>query len=268
MNRLAFGTLALLVWFAAQAAQPGDVSPATLTPIPLESDYVSSLPDYGSAPELHNEVWLNTGQPLPLSELRGKVVLLEMWTFGCYNCVNTLPYVRAWHDTYADQGLVIIGNHYPEFSYEADIDNLRAALVNLDIHYPVAQDNDRQTWDAYGNRYWPVIYLIDKHGRLRYWHIGEGAYETTEANIRDLLREAYLPPANATTEPSFTSVTAITAVNVRTGPGIEYPPIGTIHPDEAYIVRGQQAGWFRINYGGQEGYVSGEYVTVSPDTVP
>ena len=99
--------------------------------------------------------------------------------------------MREWHNTYADQGLVIIGNHYPEFSHEADLENLKAALERFEIPYPVAQDNDRATWSAYNNRYWPTLYLIDKKGQIRYTHIGEGAYAETEAAIQALLAEPY-----------------------------------------------------------------------------
>lgn len=99
--------------------------------------------------------------------------------------------MREWNSKYADQGLVIIGNHYPEFNYEKDLDNLAQAVADLDIEYPVAQDNDGKTWRAFGNRYWPTKYLIDKHGRIRYRHIGEGRYAETEAAIQTLLAEAY-----------------------------------------------------------------------------
>lgn len=149
------------------------------------------LPDLGEAPELTNQVWLNTERPLRLEELRGMVVLLEMWTFGCINCQRVIPHLRSWHERYMDQGLVIIGNHYPEFSYERDLDNLKQALIRLEIQYPVAQDNERATWKAYGNRYWPTLYLIDKGGRIRYTHIGEGRYDQTEQAIRALLEESY-----------------------------------------------------------------------------
>ena len=97
--------------------------------------------------------------------------------------------MREWHETYGSKGLVVIGNHYPEFNYEADLDNLKAALVELDIPYAVAVDNDRETWSAYDNRYWPTLYLIDKQGDIRYIHIGEGAYQETEAAIQTLLAE-------------------------------------------------------------------------------
>jgi hypothetical protein len=99
--------------------------------------------------------------------------------------------LREWHNTYKDQGLVIIGNHYPEFSHEADLDNLKAAIERLEIPYAVAQDNDRATWGAYNNRFWPTLYLIDKQGHIRYTHIGEGAYAETEAAIRALLAQPY-----------------------------------------------------------------------------
>jgi thiol-disulfide isomerase/thioredoxin len=149
------------------------------------------LRDSGPAPELTNEVWLNTDRPLRLADLRGKVVLLDMWTFGCINCQHVIPSLIGWHDTYSSQGLVVIGNHFPEFGYEEDLGNLKDALVRLDVPYAVAQDNDGKTWRAYRNHYWPTLYLIDKRGHLRYQHIGEGAYQETEAAIQALLAEKY-----------------------------------------------------------------------------
>ena len=140
---------------------------------------------------MQNEIWLNTDQPLRLAELRGKVVLLEMWTFACINCQRVVPYLRDWHDRYKAGGLVVIGNHYPEFSHERDLNNLRAALTELDISYPVGQDNDRATWTAYRTRFWPTLFLIDKRGQIRYTHIGEGHYAETESAIEALLAEDY-----------------------------------------------------------------------------
>jgi thiol-disulfide isomerase/thioredoxin len=150
---------------------------------------MSSLPDLGPAPELTNTVWLNVDSPLRLADLRGKVVALEMWTFGCINCQHVMPALKQWDETYRDQGLVIIGNHYPEFSFEENLTNLQNAVEEYDIKYAVAQDNDGATWKAYKNRYWPTLYLIDKKGHLRYTHIGEGGYQTTEAAIQALLAE-------------------------------------------------------------------------------
>ena len=149
------------------------------------------LENLGPAPELENEIWLNTEAPLRLADLRGQVVLLEMWTFGCINCKNVIPSLRGWHADYGPQGLVVIGNHYPEFEYEADLENLREAIQLLEVPYPVAQDNEGKTWQAYENHYWPALFLIDKRGDIRYQHIGEGAYEETEAAILALLAEPY-----------------------------------------------------------------------------
>jgi thiol-disulfide isomerase/thioredoxin len=153
------------------------------------SSEAAALPDLGRAPELTNESWLNTEAPLRLADLRGKVVLLEMWTFGCINCQNVMPSLKEWHMKYKNQGLVIIGNHYPEFSYEADLENLKDAIARFEIEYPVAQDNEGVTWRAYKNHYWPALYLIDKQGHIRYVHIGEGGYQETEQNIQALLEE-------------------------------------------------------------------------------
>ena len=151
----------------------------------------STLPDLGLAPELTNETWLNVDAPLQMAELRGKVVIVEMWTFGCINCQHVMPSLKEWHRKYKDNGLVIIGNHFPEFSYEADLENLKNAIADNDIEYAVAQDNNGDTWRAYKNQYWPTLYLIDKQGHIRYVHIGEGNYKKTEENIQALLAENY-----------------------------------------------------------------------------
>lgn len=230
----------------------------------------SSMPDFGAAPEFTNESWLNTDTPLRLANLRGKVVLLDMWTFGCINCIHITPYVEAWHTTYAEQGLVVIGNHFPEFSYERDIANIRNALPELGITYAVTQDNGGVTWSAWANRYWPTIYLIDKQGRVRYTHIGEGGYDDTEAAIQALLNEPYTPPSEATAEANDKAtqyLNATTTVNVRAGAGMDAAIIGSIEPNEAYVVRGLENGWYRIAYNDGEGFVSGELVTVKDEAV-
>ncbi len=136
--------------------------------------------------------WLNTagGMPLTLAGLRGKVVLVDFWTYSCVNCLRTLPHLRAWHRAYRDDGLVIVGVHTPEFAFEREPANVRAAVRKLGVEYPVALDNDFATWDAYLNEYWPAKYLIDRSGRVRYTHAGEGEYERTEALIRRYLGDA------------------------------------------------------------------------------
>ena len=151
----------------------------------------TSLPDLGPAPELTNSIWLNTDSPLRLAGLRGKVIALDMWTFDCINCQHVIPALKRWYATYKDQGLVIIGNHFPEFPDERDLGNLKRAVAQNGIQYPVAQDNEGATWWSYNTQYWPTLYLIDKRGDLRYIHVGEGAYDETESNIKTLLAEAY-----------------------------------------------------------------------------
>jgi len=132
--------------------------------------------------------WLNGG-PVEMEALRGKVVLVDFWTYSCVNCVRTFPYLRDWHYKYADKGLVIIGVHTPEFEFEKVRANVEEAVQRYELPYLVAMDNDRRTWRAYENRYWPRDYLIDKTGMIRYDHIGEGDYETTEQWIQVLLAE-------------------------------------------------------------------------------
>ena len=134
--------------------------------------------------------WFNS-PPLTSETLRGKVVLVEFWTYGCINCQRTLPYVQAWSDKYRPQGLLVVGVHTPEFAYEKDSGNVERAIHDLGITYPVVMDNQYEIWNAYKNRYWPAQYLIDKQGRIRYQHFGEGAYQETGQMIQTLLAEAY-----------------------------------------------------------------------------
>jgi len=132
--------------------------------------------------------YINT-EPLTLADLKGKVVLVDFWTYSCINCIRTIPYLNAWHEKYADKGLVIVGVHTPEFEFEKDYHNVKAAVEKFGIQYPVAQDNERGTWSAYENRYCPRKYLVDNEGYIRYDHIGEGAYAETEKVIQSLLAE-------------------------------------------------------------------------------
>ncbi|HWC07837.1 MAG TPA: cytochrome c biogenesis protein DipZ [Solirubrobacterales bacterium] len=151
------------------------------------------LPVLGVAPEFtDNERWFNTSgdRPLTLKELRGRVVLIDFWTYTCINCIRTLPYIKAWDERYRDRGLTIVGVHTPEFPFEREAGNVEDAIAQNGLEYPVAQDNEYGTWNAYGNQYWPAKYLIDAMGRVRYVHFGEGEYEETETAIRELLAEA------------------------------------------------------------------------------
>ncbi len=146
---------------------------------------------YPRAPELTGlNGYINVEEGVQISDYRGKVVLIDFWTYSCINCIRTLPHLVAWHETYEDDGLVIIGVHTPEFGFEEKYENVVDATERFGIEYPVVQDNDKKTWRAYQNRYWPRKYLIDADGYVRYDHIGEGAYEETEEVIRTLLEEA------------------------------------------------------------------------------
>ncbi|HEX5527530.1 MAG TPA: cytochrome c biogenesis protein DipZ [Solirubrobacterales bacterium] len=151
------------------------------------------LPDLGKAPEfVGTEHWFNTpgDRPLTLKGLRGHVVLVDFWTYSCINCIRTFPYLKAWDQRYRKDGLTIVGVHTPEFPFEREAGNVEAAIAENGIEYPVAQDNEQQTWSAYGNQYWPAEYFIDAHGNVRYVHFGEGEYGEKEKVIRELLAEA------------------------------------------------------------------------------
>lgn len=153
-------------------------------------DKASSLPVEGQFPGLNGAVeWLNSS-PLTAEALRGKVVLVDFWTYSCINCLRTLPYVKAWAEKYRDQGLVVIGVHAPEFAFERNIDNVRKAAHDLGVTYPIAIDNNYAIWRAFNNQYWPAHYFIDAQGRVRFHHFGEGEYDKSEAVIRQLLAEA------------------------------------------------------------------------------
>jgi cytochrome c biogenesis protein CcdA/thiol-disulfide isomerase/thioredoxin len=152
-----------------------------------------ALPALGPAPEFTDtEDWFNTpgDRPLSMSGLRGHVVLVDFWTYTCINCIRTLPYLEAWNATYGPHGLVIVGVHTPEFAFEHEAANVAEAISHFGIHYPVVQDNEYGTWNAYGNQSWPADYLIDATGQVRYVAIGEGEYDKTESAIRALLAEA------------------------------------------------------------------------------
>ena len=165
-----------------------------------EGSGAEALPVLGRAPDfVDTQQWFNTpgDRALTLRELRGRVVLVDFWTYTCINCIRTFPYLKAWDERYRDHGLTIVGVHTPEFPFEREAGNVAAAIEQNGIRYPVVQDNDYGTWNAYGNQYWPAKYLIDAKGRVRYVHFGEGEYEETEAAIRELLAEAGHRPGAA-----------------------------------------------------------------------
>ena len=146
-----------------------------------------SFQNYGKAPEFTGIAnWLNSA-PLTMASLKGKVVLVDFWTYSCINCIRTLPYTTQWYNTYKDKGLVVVGVHTPEFPFEKITSNVQDAINRFGIKYPVAQDNDYGTWNAYNNQYWPAEYLIDQNGNIVYEHFGEGEYDHTEDAIRQLL---------------------------------------------------------------------------------
>jgi thiol-disulfide isomerase/thioredoxin len=193
-----------------EIAQPPTQGIPTATATPIVE-----TPDFGSlAAEVQGiDAWINS-EPLTIEQLRGKVVLVDFWTYTCVNCIRTFPFLKMWHSRYADDGLVILGIHTPEFEFEKDYDNVLQAVRDHDIAWPVAQDNDYVTWSNYNNRYWPAKYLIDQNGVVRYTHFGEGAYGETEETIRQLLKEAGADlsddtlalPSDQKVDPGFRSV--------------------------------------------------------------
>jgi cytochrome c biogenesis protein CcdA/thiol-disulfide isomerase/thioredoxin len=188
----------------AKAAEPSTVEPSTVTngggammsanPAMMmkakPTAATVNLPDEGAAPSLAGAVeWLNS-PPLTMEALKGKVVLVDFWTYSCINCLRAIPYVRAWADKYHDQGLVVIGVHAPEFAFEKNVDNVRKTVADLKIDYPVAIDDNYAIWRAFQNEYWPAHYFIDAQGRVRHHHFGEGDYDESERVIQELLAEA------------------------------------------------------------------------------
>ena len=175
----------------------------------------STLPNYGAAPDFQEiAAWINS-PALHISQLHGKVVLVDFWTYSCINCIRTIPYLNAWYNEYGNNGLVIVGVHTPEFTFEKNYTNVLTAVSNFGIKYPVALDSDYGTWNAYGNQYWPADYVIDANGTIRYKQFGEGDYNTTEAVIRELLQSAHY------------SVPSETAYNTVSGTSVDFSQIGT-----------------------------------------
>jgi thiol-disulfide isomerase/thioredoxin len=176
--RIALGMAALGV--ALAALWPGSATTAGIQ----EAAYGTPAPGFTGATR-----WYNSS-PLTIEALHGKVVLVEFWTRECINCLNVLPHTKALYEKYAKDGLVVVGVHTPEYDEERDPVQLQSAIRQLQITWPVAMDNDSRIWNAYGNRFWPAIYLIDQNGHVVYSHIGEGNYGDTEARVRQLLGKA------------------------------------------------------------------------------
>jgi len=207
----------VLLFLAAWAVSKRTQEQAGLVSNPLASPFENAAKVDGTLPVLADampefagiEAWLNS-DPLTAAKLKGKVVLIDFWTYSCINCIRTLPYVTSWHEKYKDKGFTVVGVHTPEFAFEKEEKNVRDAIKRHDITYPVALDNDYATWNAYDNHYWPAHYLFDAQGRLRYVHFGEGKYDETERNIQALLKEAGQDAEMAVTEavetPDFNKV--------------------------------------------------------------
>ena len=167
-----------------------DVGVLLLTDI--KTDLLIPAGNAPAAPEFAEGAWINS-EPLTLKTLGGRVVLVEFWTFECYNCRNTLPSVKDWDAKYRDRGLTIVGVHTPETDSEYSIKNVRREVPTLGIKYPVVTDNDYKTWKAYNVEAWPTIFVLDKQGRIRWLHVGEGSYDSTEGVIKALLSECSVP---------------------------------------------------------------------------
>jgi len=159
------------------------------TPPQMTASMPANLPVEGYLPPLNSGEWLNS-KPLTSADLRGKVVLVDFWTYTCINWRRQLPWVRAWAEKYKDQGLVVIGVHAPEFSFEKNIDNVRQAIKDRRVDYPVVTDNDLTIWTAFNNEAWPALYFVDAKGRIRHHLFGEGEYQESEMILQQLLREA------------------------------------------------------------------------------
>ncbi len=174
--------------------------------------------------------WINT-EPFTLASLRGRVVLIDIWTYTCVNCIRTFPFLKEWYDKYSNQGLVIVGVHSPEFEFEKKRENVEAAVARHEIKWPVVQDNDFATWRAYNNRFWPSKYLIDKDGIIRYSHFGEGGYDETEQKIRELLAE---------------TGASLSQIQAGSDPGPELDPQASVRQDTGQT-RELYAGYDRNN---------------------
>jgi thiol-disulfide isomerase/thioredoxin len=251
-RHIALGVVLVLIVGAIAALE--NVGKESVVP-PSPSDVPAHLRGLPSAPNFEGATgWVNTDQPIDIVSLRGNITLVDFWTYSCINCIRTFPYINAWHDTYHDRGLTIVGVHSPEFRFERDRDNVMEATERHGLDHPIALDNDFSIWNAYHNRYWPAKYLVDQYGKIRYTHFGEGDYEETEAMIRQLLTEAgHDPgaPSGMTDEDTSGGHTpelyaggsrqAIgNAEGYHKGHTIEYAKPSQLFPDRIYLV----GSWF------------------------
>lgn len=182
---------------------PASSAPPAPSNLPASEAKFDAAADFGGATS-----WVNSA-PIDLVQLRGKVVLVDFWTYSCINCIRTFPHVEGNYERYQKDGLVVIGVHTPEFAFERDVKNIKDAATRYHLTYPIAVDSDYGIWNAYGNRYWPADYLIDQYGRVRHTHFGEGDYVETELLIRQLLTEAGHPPSVPPGESDSPSAPAI-----------------------------------------------------------
>ena len=214
------------------ATAAGSASAAPAAPVTSAAPFRSNLPVEGTAPGFDGAVtWLNSA-PLTSRQLRGKVVLVDFWTYSCINCIRTFPYVRAWASKYRDHGLTVVGVHTPEFKFEQDLTNVNAAVGRFQLDFPIAVDSNQAIWQAWGNRYWPAYYLVDANGKIRYKQFGEGDFDKMERAIQSLLAEAR---GSAVDAGMVTGLMNMGLVNPPAAAEQAAPDLGNIRSGEAYI---------------------------------
>jgi cytochrome c biogenesis protein CcdA/thiol-disulfide isomerase/thioredoxin len=245
---------AILDNFDADRRDPAATIVASNTPMMAAEKekprFKSRLPVEGRLPSLDGAVaWLNS-PPLTAEQLRSKVVLVDFWTYSCINCIRTIPYIKAWAERYRDQGLVVIGVHAPEFAFEKKVDNVKGALSDFQIGYPVAIDNNYRIWQAFQNSYWPALYFVDAKGQIRHHVFGEGEYGTSEKVIQELLADAGSQmPENSMVTPN--------------APGSEAAPdLGNIRSGETYVGYKEASNF--VSPEGLKGDAAQDYTTGEP----
>ena len=239
------------VFIPAATNKNGDASSSSSNSQIEKAQFQIDKSQFKKAPDFAKITGYINTKPISLKDLKGKVVLVDFWTYSCINCIRTIPYLVDWNEKYADKGLVIVGVHSPEFEFEKNIDNVKAAVKKYGIKYPVLQDNDKGTWDAYQNRYWPRKYLIDNEGYIRYDHIGEGGYAEIEKVIQSLLTE------RAAQTGSISNINL--NINTTTPKNVQTVDFAKINTPELYF--GYQLA--RAPLGNSEGFKPNQTVTYS-----